>query len=469
MRIILTTILFSQIAFAQLSNDTINVNVLGGALTLSGTSAVTQSGAWTTGRTWALLSSTDSTSAIITSMPSLPTGSNIIGSIANTSFEISGSLPPGTNALGSITNTSFGISGTLPAFATTPTFNLGTLNGAALNSTQTDGTQKTQIVNASNQTIGSLSDGNGGQALEVAIAATNFIISTLNSTTTQLAASATFTGTIESVINQQSASIIMTSDKAGTLVFTEYIDAAGTRTSRTTTTAITANVPYSRSFVLNGNYFRVVFTNSAGAATTTLNINTAYGTIPSSTALGNGQVSLDEVNGLPFSTTTKAVQATNFLPTQNTFDSGRSSRTINLDSFAVTATTEVLNTMSYSTDNGTVTTGTSYTVTAAKRLRIQSITGMIHTIAGNTTSIMCLVRIRINNAGAALVTSPVQFVMALSGTAVPNGASGPVSISIPNGYEVIAGAGIGVTTTCPGFVATTAAPKVDLSITGFEY
>lgn len=32
---------------------------------------------------------------------------------------------------GSIGNTSFGISGTLPAFASTPTFNLGTLNGAA--------------------------------------------------------------------------------------------------------------------------------------------------------------------------------------------------------------------------------------------------------------------------------------------------------------------------------------------------
>lgn len=36
---------------------------------------------------------------------------------------------------GSIGNSAFGISGTLPAFATTPTFNLGTLNGAATNAT----------------------------------------------------------------------------------------------------------------------------------------------------------------------------------------------------------------------------------------------------------------------------------------------------------------------------------------------
>lgn len=38
---------------------------------------------------------------------------------------------------GSIGNTAFGISGTLPAFAATPTFNLGTLNGAATAANQT--------------------------------------------------------------------------------------------------------------------------------------------------------------------------------------------------------------------------------------------------------------------------------------------------------------------------------------------
>jgi hypothetical protein len=38
---------------------------------------------------------------------------------------------------GSIGNTAFGISGTLPAFASTPTFNLGTLNGAATAANQT--------------------------------------------------------------------------------------------------------------------------------------------------------------------------------------------------------------------------------------------------------------------------------------------------------------------------------------------
>ena len=59
---------------------------------------------------------------------------------------------------GSIGNTSFGISGTLPAFASTPTFNLGTLNGAATAANQTNASQKTQIVDGSGNVIASTSN-----------------------------------------------------------------------------------------------------------------------------------------------------------------------------------------------------------------------------------------------------------------------------------------------------------------------
>lgn len=45
----------------------------------------------------------------------LPTGSNALGSITNTSFGISGSLPTGANTIGSIANTAFGVTGALPA------------------------------------------------------------------------------------------------------------------------------------------------------------------------------------------------------------------------------------------------------------------------------------------------------------------------------------------------------------------
>lgn len=48
-----------------------------------------------------------------------------------------GPLAAGTNSIGAISNTGFGITGNLPPFGSTPTFNLGTLNGAATASNQT--------------------------------------------------------------------------------------------------------------------------------------------------------------------------------------------------------------------------------------------------------------------------------------------------------------------------------------------
>jgi len=157
--------------------------------------------------------------------------------------------------------------------------------------------------------ISSLTDGNGGKALEVAISSTGFVFSTLNSTTVQLAAGATFTGTIETAQNQQSISLLLTSDQNGTLTVNQYIDLAGTRKVPPIVIPIIANAQFSKSFPINGNYINVTFQNTGASATTTLNLNTAYGTIPSATAKGNAPTSLDEVNGTSFSLgqTTKAL------------------------------------------------------------------------------------------------------------------------------------------------------------------
>lgn len=70
------------------------------------------------------------------------------------------SLATGSNAIGSITNTAFGISGTLPAYASTPTFNIGTISTIATESTLS--TLNTKIP--SNLTVTStrlLVDGSG--------------------------------------------------------------------------------------------------------------------------------------------------------------------------------------------------------------------------------------------------------------------------------------------------------------------
>jgi hypothetical protein len=130
--------------------------------------AVTQaSGPWQVQSNSANLATQTTLASILTALGSpFQAGA----SIANTSFGISGTLPafastPTVNlgtlggaatqttlasvltalgtpfqAGGSIGNTSFGISGTLPAFASTPTVNLGTLGGAATAANQIVGT-----------------------------------------------------------------------------------------------------------------------------------------------------------------------------------------------------------------------------------------------------------------------------------------------------------------------------------------
>ena len=135
------------------------------------------------------------------------------------------------------------------------------------------------------------------------VAATNFFFSAagVNSSTVQLAASATFTGTIESIQSQQTVSLLLTSDQPGTLTLYEYIDLAGSFICNTIIEPIVAGVPFSEAYTANGNYFRLTFKNNGASTTTTLNINTAFGTLPAVTSLGNGQVALNEVNGVAFS------------------------------------------------------------------------------------------------------------------------------------------------------------------------
>ena len=165
----------------------------------------------------------------------------------------------------------------------------------------------------------------------------------------------------------------------------------------------------------------------------------------------------------------KATQGAYGLCTQDLKDSGRSQRVIFLDSFQVAATAETIMTCSYSTDNAAVTTGTSYNVTAGKRLRIQGISAVVHSITGNTTSVTPIVRIRVNNSGAGIVSSPIQHIIPLPGVTGANQAGVPINIDFPDGWEHVASAGIAVTIACPGYVVTTAAPQVSLVIRGYEY
>lgn len=156
-----------------------------------------------------------------------------------------------------------------------------------------------KVLDSAGIAIGSISDTKGINGLGVSSVATNFVAATGNNTITQLVSGATFTGTIETVYNQQALSVLLTSDQIGTLTLNQYIDAAGTRRTASFSYTVLPNQPFSRSFVANGNYFNLTFKNTGTASTTTLNIDVAYGTLPSSTNLGNTSVSLDESTGIP--------------------------------------------------------------------------------------------------------------------------------------------------------------------------
>lgn len=150
--------------------------------------------------------------------------------------------------------------------------------------------------------IGSISSA-GVNNLLIGVGATNYALSSVNSSTSQLAAGATFTGGIENTFNQQSYSILATSDQPGILTINQYIDITGTMLGGSQSFNILAGIGFARSGVVNGNFVNVTFRNIGTGTTTTFNLNTAYGTIPSSTQLNNFPISLDEAGGIALTAT----------------------------------------------------------------------------------------------------------------------------------------------------------------------
>lgn len=115
----------------------------------------------------------------------------------------------------------------------------------------------------------------------VQVASLYYPSSTGNNTSAQLAAGATFTGAIETVLSLQAAQIEVVCDQAYTLVVSQYIDAAGTQLSGSRTFVRAAGVPMNINLLLPGNYFRLALTNNGGSTTTTLAINTTFGIMDS--------------------------------------------------------------------------------------------------------------------------------------------------------------------------------------------
>jgi hypothetical protein len=122
------------------------------------------------------------------------------------------------------------------------------------------------------------------------VAAYNYPISTANSSTTQLAAGASFTGGIESAQDQPSISILLTSDQPTTITVRQFIDAGGTFAAPDIVFYVDAGAGFARSLTINGNFCRVIAQNTGAATTTTFNLNVAYGALGDADSSGQQPV-----------------------------------------------------------------------------------------------------------------------------------------------------------------------------------
>ena len=174
-----------------------------------------------------------------------------------------------------------------------------------------------------------------------------------NTSTAQLAASATFNGTIDQIINEQVISINMTSDQPVTLTIHQYIDAAGTYELPQITTSVLANAGINQSWLINGNYVKVSVQNTGASTTTTFNLNTYYGpsqipassgglanvTVANASSITIGSVYLLDSGGTNKASINASGQLATVLPTTDPCETSgvaKSSAVINLNTAGTT-------------------------------------------------------------------------------------------------------------------------------------
>ena len=292
-------------------------------------------------------------------------------------------------------------------------------------------------------TAGSVVQTDLSNGLPNQIVGVNFIFSSVNSSTAQLTSAATFTGTVESTLNQPAISILLTIDQNATLTIKQYIDSGGTRLTSSIVVNVLAGVPFSRSYVANGNYANVTLTNNGGSTTTTLNLNVAYGYIQPSTDSGAVLVQQD-IN----------VGRTNVIYSAVAVASG-------------TTTTETAITLVKSSGTAATTSAASFVVPANKKFRITSISvatrGNATATAQSTTF-----NLRMNTAGAVTTTSTPVLLSVRSATPATASAWDRFIVPLGEGFEIAGNGTIQIGMTAAATFVTNA-PTWDVIITGYEY
>lgn len=160
-------------------------------------------------------------------------------------------------------------------------------------------------------------------------------------------------------------------------------------------------------------------------------------------------------------TITKGTQGANGWTTQDLKDGGRVIKTYVATATAGVTTEGILTLTPYAdmTAGGTATT---FAVTSGKRLRLQS---MVLTWRNNTAAAGGVtVRFRVNSAGAAIVSSPVQFALNATTTGATIGQGATSVLTFPDGLELSGTMQFALTQLAVGAVV-----GLDVSVIGYEY
>lgn len=164
--------------------------------------------------------------------------------------------------------------------------------------------------------------------------------------------------------------------------------------------------------------------------------------------------------------TTKGVQTSLAIPTQDFKDSGRSYVAIGADGVTPAIAETVITFTKVVADTSTAA-QTSYTITNAKTFRIQSICA---SFTAGATANRVRVAVRLNTGGACVAGSnillPVAELAPNYGTATAAEGGASVCMPIPDGLEI---AGNGTKAICLSESATAAAGTLTMTLVGYEY
>jgi hypothetical protein len=206
----------------------------------------------------------------------------------------------------------------------------------------------------------------------------------------------------------------------------------------------------------------------AGTTALKTDISSVAGTATVTAAAGIPKVGISDSVGTALNSVVKGTQAANALGTQDLKDSGRTAITFSATGVASgTSGTETAITLTKSAGTAATTTGVSFVVTSGKTFRITSINVASR---GNATATAqkTIFNLRLNTAGAVVVTTTPILMSLVSATPATASAYDRFQSTFPDGYEIAGNGTIQIGLTVNSIFVTNG-PSWDVLITGFEY